>query len=102
MLPDQSDQGGTPASEPTAYLVESPDYYAGFTSITRELSRAQARGYELTERQLVLAVTHSARIYTSARGGKPIGGRSPDWLRGRVDGLRSALRRMAEARAQTE
>ncbi|HET9109436.1 MAG TPA: hypothetical protein VFN78_01300 [Ktedonobacterales bacterium] len=91
MLPDQS---ATPSREPLdGYLAESPDYYAGFTSVLRELSGAQARGFTLTERQLVLAITQSARIYTCARSGKPIGGRSPDWLRGRVDGLRSALRR---------
>lgn len=91
MLPDQDE---TPSGEPLAeYLAESPDYYAGFTSVIREVSSAQARGFTPTERQLVLAVTHSARIYTSARSGKPIGGRSPDWLRGRVDGLRSLLRR---------
>ena len=91
MLPDQS---ATPSLEPSdGYQAESPDYYAGFTSVLRELSGAQARGFTPTERQLVLAITHSARIYTFARGGKPVAGRSPDWLRGRVDGLRSALRR---------
>ena len=94
MLPDLPDQSETPTGEPlSGYLAESPEYYAGFTSVVRELARARARGFEPTERELVLAVTHSARIYTSARGGKPIGGRSPDWLRGRVDGLRSQLRR---------
>ena len=98
-----SDQDETPSSEPLAsYLAESPEYYAGFTSVIRELSSAQARGFEPTERQLVLAVTHSSRIYTSARSGKPIGGRSPDWLRGRVDGLRSILRQKIEARLQGE
>jgi hypothetical protein len=100
VLPDQSE---TPSGEPlTEYLAESPDYYAGFTSVLRELSSAQARGFQPTERQLVLAVTHSARIYTSARSGKPIGGRSPDWLRGRVDGLRSLLRREAPRRPWAE
>ncbi|HEY7973886.1 MAG TPA: hypothetical protein VID72_00955 [Ktedonobacterales bacterium] len=96
MLPDQSE---TPSRGPLVdFLAESPDYYAGFTNVLRELSSAQARGFEPTERQLVLAVMHSARIYTSARSGKPIGGRSPDWLRGRVDGLRSMLRRGEAAR----
>lgn len=91
MIPDSSE---THSDEPVVdYLAESPDYYAGFTSVLRELSSAQARGFEPTERRLVLAVMHSARIYTSARSGKPVGGRSPDWLRGRVDGLRSLLRR---------
>ncbi len=98
-----SDQDTTASAEPFAeYLAESPDYYAGFTSVLSEMSRAQARGFEPTERQLVLAITHSARIYTSARSGKPVGGRSPDWLRGRVDGLRSLLRHQVSARSQAE
>jgi hypothetical protein len=100
VLPDPDE---TSVGEPLAeYLAESPDYYAGFTSVIRELSSARARGFQPTERQLVLAVTHSARIYSSARSGKPISGRSPDWLRGRVDGLRSLLRRGAESRTQSE
>jgi hypothetical protein len=98
---DQSEQP-TPGEPLTNYLAESSEYYAGFTSVLRELADAQARGFQPTERQLVLAVTHSARIYTSARGGKPIGGRSPDWLRGRVDGLRSLLRRGSAARPWSE
>ncbi|HEX2347083.1 MAG TPA: hypothetical protein VHI51_01480 [Ktedonobacterales bacterium] len=100
MLPDQSEpSSGGPLID---YLTESSDYYAGFTSVLRELADAQARGYQPTERQLALAVTHSARIYTTARGGKPVGGRSPDWLRGRVDGLRSLLRRTDVARPWAE
>jgi hypothetical protein len=88
------DKSQTPSREPlTDDGADSPDYYAGFTSVLQELSDAQARGFTPTERQLVLAITHSARIYTFARSGKPVGGRSPDWLRGRVDGLRSALKR---------
>jgi hypothetical protein len=82
--------------------TESSDYYAGFTSVNRELSIAQTRGFTPTERQLVLALTHIARIYATARSGKPIGGRSPDWLRGRLDGLRASLRNNTAARAQTE
>lgn len=98
-----SDHDEAPSSETLAQLLaESPEYYAGFTSVVHELSSAQARGFEPSERQLVLAVTQSARIYTSARSGKPISGRSPDWLRGRVDGLRSMLRRQIEARTQAE
>lgn len=101
MLPDQSEPSSS-GGPLTDYLAESSEYYAGFTSVLRELADAQARGYQPTERQLVLAITHSARIYTSARGGKPIGGRSPDWLRGRVDGLRSLLRRGGGARSWAE
>jgi hypothetical protein len=100
VLPDQSEtSSGGPLVD---YLAESSDYYAGFTSVLREIADAQARGYQPTERQLVLAVTHSARIYTTARGGKPIGGRSPDWLRGRVDGLRSLLRHTGGVRPWAE
>lgn len=91
------------ASEPSAeFRPESADYYAGFTSVIRELSGARARGFEPTERQLILALTHAARIYASARSGKPIGGRSPDWLRGRVDGLRESLRRNAMSHTQAD
>ncbi len=82
--------------------LESSDYYAGFTSVIRELSMAQTRGFTPTERQLVLALTHAARIYSSARSGKPIGGRSPDWLRGRLDGLRASLRHDTASRPQSE
>lgn len=84
------------------YLDKSPDYYSGYTSVLRELSSAQERGFQPTERQLVLAVTHSARIYTSARSGKFVSGRSPDWLHGRVDGLRSMLRRRVLADPQRD
>jgi len=98
-----SEQDETLSGELLASLMtQSPEYRAGFTSVVRELEYAQARGFDPTERQLVLAVTHSARIYTSARSGKPISGRSPDWLRGRVDGLRTMLRRKIEARPQAE
>jgi hypothetical protein len=96
-------QDETPSGESlTDFLTESSDYYAGFSSVIREVSSAQERGFQPTERQLVLAVTHSARIYTSARSGKPVGGRSPDWLRGRVDGLRSMLRRQVAAQIQAD
>lgn len=71
----------------------SADYRAGFATIMRDFAWGRSRGYMPTERQLVLAVTHAARIYMAARGGKPISGRSPDWLRGRVDALRSLIRR---------
>jgi hypothetical protein len=72
---------------------DSADYRAGFNTIMREFAWGRSRGYMPTERQLVVAVTHAARIYTAARGGKPVSGRSPDWLRGRVDALRTLIRR---------
>lgn len=92
----------TASDQPSGFLPESADYYAGFTSVVRELSWARARGFEPTERHLVLALTHAARIYSAARGGKPIGGRSPDWLRGRMDGLRESLRRDALSHTQAD
>jgi hypothetical protein len=76
-----------------ANVGTSADYRAGFDTVMREFAWSRSRGYMPTERQLVLAVTHAARIYTAARGGKPLSGRSPDWLRGRVDALRALIRR---------
>ena len=69
------------------------DYRAGFSTIMRDYAWGRSRGYMPTERQLVMALTHAARIYTATRGGKPVSGRSPDWLRGRVDALRTLIRR---------
>lgn len=80
----------------------SPDYYAGYMGVARELSRAMARGFRPTERQLALGMTQAARIYSAAQGGKPVGGRSPEWLRGRVDGLRALIRKGVAARPQAE
>jgi hypothetical protein len=79
----------------------SAEYRAGFETIMRDYAWSSMRGYLPTERQLVLAVTHAARIYTATRGGKPIGGRSPDWLRGRVDALRTLIRRGAAAEPES-
>ncbi|HEX8732086.1 MAG TPA: hypothetical protein VF725_08495 [Ktedonobacterales bacterium] len=90
------------SDQPSGFRPESAEYYAGFTGVIRELSGARARGFEPTERQLILALTHAARVYASARSGKPIGGRSPDWLRGRLDGLRESLRRDALSRTQAD
>ena len=71
----------------------SPEYRAGYNTIMREYTWGARRGYLPTERQMVLALTHAARIYSAARGGKPVSGRGPDWLRGRVDALRALIRR---------
>lgn len=79
----------------------SAEYRAGFSAIMRDYAWGASRGYSPTERQLVLAVTHAARIYTSARGGKPISGRSPEWLHGRVDALRTLVRRGVAAQPES-
>lgn len=79
----------------------SADYRAGFNTIMRDYAWGASRGYSPTERQLVLAVTHAARIYTAARGGKPVSGRSPEWLRGRVDALRTLIRQGVAAEPES-
>ncbi|HEX9037600.1 MAG TPA: hypothetical protein VF808_11485 [Ktedonobacterales bacterium] len=79
----------------------SVDYRAGFETIMRDFAWGASRGYTPTERQLVLAVTHAARIYSATRGGKPVSGRSPDWLRGRVDALRTLIRRGVAAQPES-
>lgn len=79
----------------------SAEYRAGFATIMRDYAWGASRGYSPTERQLVVAVTHAARIYTAARGGKPISGRSPDWLRGRVDALRALIRKGVAAEPES-
>ncbi len=67
-------------------------YEEGYGRARREYLWARAHGMSPTQRQLVLAFMHSARIYVAARGGKPIGGQHPDWLRGRADALRDIIR----------
>lgn len=79
----------------------SADYRAGFNTIMRDYAWGASRGYSPTERQLVLAVTHAARIYTAARGGKPVSGRSPEWLHGRVDALRTLIRQGVAAEPES-
>ncbi len=91
------DNGSQGLDSEIANVENSADYHVGFNTIMREYAWGASRGYAPTERQLVLAVTHAARIYTTARGGKPISGRSPEWLRGRVDALRTLIRRGAAA-----
>lgn len=79
----------------------SPEYRAGYSAIIRDYTWGSRRGYLPTERQLVLAVTHAARIYAATRSGKPVGGRSPDWLRGRVDALRTLIRHGVSAQPES-
>lgn len=67
-------------------------YQDGYTRVVRELTWARSQGFVPTERQLVLALTQATRVYGTVRGGKFIGGRRPEWLRGRADALRALLR----------
>jgi len=67
-------------------------FRVGYSRTMREFAWALARGYAPTERQLVIALTQTMRVYTAARGGKPIGGQRPDALRGRADALRMLIR----------
>jgi hypothetical protein len=67
-------------------------YRAGYARMMREVELGRAMGWRPTERQLVVALTRTARIYTSVRRGKPVGGQHPDWLKGRADALRALLR----------
>ncbi len=68
-------------------------YRAGYARMMREFEMGRAMGWRPSERQLVVALTRTARIYASARRGKPVGGQHPDWLKGRADALRTLLRR---------
>jgi hypothetical protein len=70
-------------------------YQAGYMRTLREFQWAQAHGWTPTERQLVVSLSQAIRVYSAARGGKPIGGPRPDWLRGRADALRELLRAAA-------
>lgn len=67
-------------------------YLAGYQSVMRELAWARRRGWHPTERHLVLAISQAQRVYTTARGGKFIGGQRPEWLHGRADAMRALLR----------
>jgi hypothetical protein len=83
LLPDD------PAERP-AYRAA---YRNGMYQTLRELEWVRNQGWQFTERQLVDALMQTMRVYSVAQSGKPIGGKHPAWLRGRVDALRLALRR---------
>ena len=68
-------------------------YRNGMYQTVREVQWAQSRGWHPTERQLVDALMQTMRVYSVAQGGKPVGGRHPAWLRGRVEALRLLLHR---------
>lgn len=67
-------------------------YRDGYSRVMREIAWARRRGWLPTEREIVLALSQALKVYSAVRGGKSIGGRPPEWLRGRADGLRELLR----------
>jgi hypothetical protein len=77
-------------------------YRAGYARMMREVEMGRAMGWKPTERLLVVALSRTARIYASARHGKPVGGQHPDWLRGRADALRELLCRGVGAPAEDD
>jgi hypothetical protein len=83
LLPDD------PAERP-AYRAA---YRNGMYQTLREMQWARARGWQPTERQIVDALMQTMHVYSVAQSGKPIGGKHPAWLRGRVEALRLLLHR---------
>lgn len=78
--------------ERTVEPRDAEAYRSGYARMMREVELGRAVGWRPTERQLVVALSRAARIYASARRGKPVGGQRPDWLKGRADALRALLR----------
>lgn len=78
--------------------IESDDeaYERGYTGTLREYEWAQARGWTPTQRQLVISLSQAIRVYSAARGGRPISGPRPAWLHGRADALRELIRAHSE------
>jgi hypothetical protein len=72
--------------------TQTEAYADGYRRATRELAWARAHGWRPTERQLTVALMRTLRVYSAARGGKFVSGQHPEWLHGRVDALREALR----------
>lgn len=87
-LGDRDDLGRVPPGG----REDDAAYLAGYQGVMRELAWARRHGWRPTDRQLVLAITHAQRVYTTARGGKFIGGQRPEWLHGRADAMRALLR----------
>ncbi len=90
----ESFQGPLDPDEPAVRVERDEEAYrAGYARTMREVELGRAAGWRPTERQLVVALTRTARIYASARRGKPVGGQRPDWLKGRADALRALVRK---------
>ncbi len=88
----QNSFDGLPAARLDDFTSDEVAYRDGYARVMRELMWARSRGFVPTERQLVLALTQANRVYAAVRGGKFVGGRRPEWLRGRADALRTVLR----------
>jgi hypothetical protein len=67
-------------------------YRDGYGRMMREAAWARSRGWKPTERQIVLALMRTMKMYAVVRGGKSVGGQRPEWLHGRADALRELLR----------
>ncbi len=88
----QNSFDGLPVTRLDDFSSDEVAYRDGYARVIRELMWARSRGFVPTERQLVLALTQANRVYGAVRGGKFVGGRHPEWLRGRADALRTVLR----------
>ncbi len=97
--PDQPARDGADLDERERDEDEAA-YRAGYARMLREVELGRAMGWKPTERQLVVALARTARIYASARRGKPVGGQRADWLKGRAEALRALLREGAGALAE--
>jgi hypothetical protein len=82
---------------PSRQADDRDAYNEGYGRVMRELSWARARGWTPTERQLTVALMQAIKVYGAVRGGKFVGGKSPEWLRGRADALRAVIRKDAGA-----
>jgi hypothetical protein len=76
------------------------DYQAGYTRIMLYAEQARAKGWRLTDRQLVHEISQRERAaQIREKSSLPIlgqGGRSAAWNRGQADALRELLREQRE------
>jgi hypothetical protein len=79
-------------SPPLERAGDGEAYAEGYRRAARELTWVRAHGWRPTERQVTVALMQAVRVYAAARGGKFVGGQHPEWLHGRADALRDALR----------
>ena len=77
MATNGNDDGGAP---PVSAKDDEEEYRAGYLRTMREMEFVQSSyGWRPSERQLVLALTRTVRIYTATKQGKkPNGGRHPN------------------------
>ena len=76
------------------------DYLAGYARIMSYAEQARARGWRLTDRQLVHEILQRERAaQIREKSSLPVlgqGGRSAAWNRGQADALRTLLREQRE------